>query len=430
MFRLKNRIAVFVLTAVFSLCMVTVGLDGSEFIPRGDPDFDMSVTDDDASLILRFVAGIEKPSFRLQRLSADVDDDGEITVEDARYVHFASLGLISLSDPSALKSYKISVTRVPADTQTGQPSDSTQIISPSPGQNGVKYVDEQKVYLYPDLSSLMSIKDTFIIVTYGYGHCLGMSQYGAVGMARDGYNYIQILQHYYYNVQIAYEQPRSTVSLRGTQVDTIEMLSRIVQQEIAGLTRRGNSVDAEALKAQAVAAYTNMKYSGYKVQGCTYVSSFSRCTEDVINAVKEVAGQFIMYDSEPIYAYYGAMSAGITATTQAVWGTSGQPYIVNVPSYWDCNYSSFVGVKTVSVEQMRNYISAYDGSIRLSDDPSEWLRILAHDDAVNESTGYVYSMQVGDRVINSGAGMIFRDKIMDYSIKSPCFNIIYNGQFY
>lgn len=431
MFRLKNRIAVFVLTALFSLGMVTVGLDGTEFIPRGDPDFDMSVTDDDASLILRFIAGVEKPSSRIQRLAADVDNDGEITFRDARYTHFAALGLISLSDPSVLESYKIKVTLVPADTQGGQSSDdSTQIISPSSQQSGVKYVDDQKIYLYPDLSSLMSIRDTFIIVTYGYGHCLGMSQYGAVGMARDGYNYIQILQHYYYNVQIAYEKPRSTVSLHGTQVDTIEMLSRIVQQEIAGLTRRGSTVDAEALKAQAVAAYTNMKYSDYRVQGCTYVSSFSRCTEDVVNAVKEVAGQFIMYDSKPIYAYYGAMSAGITATTQAVWGTSGQPYIANVPSYWDCNYSSFVGVKTVSVEQMRNYISAYNGSIRLSDDPSQWLRILAHDDAVNESTGYVYSMQVGDRVIESGAGMIFRDKIMDYSIKSPCFNIIYNGQFY
>lgn len=430
MFRLKNRIALFVITALLSLGIVTVGLDGTEFIQRGDTDSDMSVTDDDVATILRISAGLEKPSSRIQRLSADVDNDGKITVKDAKYAHYASLGLISLSDPAALESFGIKVTVKPADTNAAQDSDSTQIIAPQTQQSGVKYVSNEKIYLYPDLSSLMSIKDTFIIVTYGYGHCLGMSQYGAVGMARDGFNYIQILQHYYYNVQIAYETPRETVSLRGNQVDTIEMLSRIVQQEIAGLTRRGNSVDAQALKAQAVAAYTNMKYSGYKVQGCTYVSSFSRCTQDVIDAVREVAGQFIMYDSKPIYAYYGAMSAGITATTQAVWGTSGQPYIANVPSYWDCNYSSYVGVKTVSVEQMRNYITAYDGSIRLSEDPSQWLRILAHDDAVNETTGYVYSMQVGDRVIESGAGMVFRDRIMDYTIKSPCFNIIYNGQFY
>lgn len=434
MFRLKNRFAVFILAALISFCAVTMDLHEDIFCVRGDPDSDLSVTDDDVSLILKYSARLEAPESLVVRMSADVNDDGKITPLDAVYAKYASLGLISLSDPDSLESFGITVTRETVDADpSGSSDDSGQVrivTDASVGAAGTKYVDNQKIYLYPDLSSLLDVRDTFIIVTYGYGHCLGMSQYGAVGMARDGFNYIQILQHYYYNVQIAYEQPRATVSLKGTQVDTIEMLSRIVQQEIAGLTSSSNELDANALKAQAVAAYTNMKYSGYKVQGCTYVSSFSRCTEAVVNAVKEVAGQFIMYDGEPIYAYYGAMSAGITATTQAVWGTSGQPYIANVPSYWDCNYSSYVGVKTVTPAQMKNYITSYDGSIRLSDNPAEWLRILAHDDAVNETTGYVYSMQVGDRVIESGAGMVFRDQIMDYSIKSPCFNIIYNGQFY
>ncbi len=434
MFRLKNRIAVFVITAFISFCAVTMNLHEDIFCVRGDPDSDFSVTADDVALILKYAAGLDRPGSLSVKMSADVNDDGKITTKDAMYANFASLGLISLSDPDSLESYGITVVKetvTPDSEKSGTASDQVQIITDaSVGGMGAKYADNQKIYLYPDLSQLLDIRDTFIIVTYGYGHCLGMSQYGAVGMARDGFNYIQILQHYYYNVQIAYEQPRATVSLKGTQVDTVEMLSRIVQQEIAGLTRSNDELDANALKAQAVAAYTNMKYSDYRVQGCTYVSSFSRCTDDVVNAVKEVVGQFIMYDGAPIYAYYGAMSAGITATTQAVWGTSGQPYIANVPSYWDCNYSSYVGVKTVTPAQMKNYITSYDGSIRLSDDPAEWLRILAHDDAVNETTGYVYSMQVGDRVIESGAGMVFRDKIMDYSIKSPCFNIIYNGQFY
>ncbi len=33
--------------------------------------------------------------------------------------------------------------------------------------------------------------------TRGYGHGVGMSQYGANGMAKNGYSYIQILNHYY-----------------------------------------------------------------------------------------------------------------------------------------------------------------------------------------------------------------------------------------
>ncbi|MDE5587232.1 MAG: stage II sporulation protein D, partial [Bacilli bacterium] len=36
-----------------------------------------------------------------------------------------------------------------------------------------------------------------IITTRGYGHGVGMSQYGAKGMAENGYSYSQILAHYY-----------------------------------------------------------------------------------------------------------------------------------------------------------------------------------------------------------------------------------------
>lgn len=38
--------------------------------------------------------------------------------------------------------------------------------------------------------------------TTGYGHGVGMSQYGANGMAKNGYNYIDILMHYYPNTTL------------------------------------------------------------------------------------------------------------------------------------------------------------------------------------------------------------------------------------
>jgi len=40
------------------------------------------------------------------------------------------------------------------------------------------------------------------IITTGYGHGVGMSQYGAEGMARAGYTYDQILKHYYQGIEI------------------------------------------------------------------------------------------------------------------------------------------------------------------------------------------------------------------------------------
>ena len=41
-----------------------------------------------------------------------------------------------------------------------------------------------------------------IIKNKGYGHGVGMSQYGAQGMALEGYNYQDILKHYYTGIEI------------------------------------------------------------------------------------------------------------------------------------------------------------------------------------------------------------------------------------
>ena len=44
--------------------------------------------------------------------------------------------------------------------------------------------------------------DSIKIITKGYGHGVGMSQYGALGMAKEGYTYEEILSHYYKNTKI------------------------------------------------------------------------------------------------------------------------------------------------------------------------------------------------------------------------------------
>ncbi|GEN57738.1 stage II sporulation protein D [Halolactibacillus alkaliphilus] len=41
-----------------------------------------------------------------------------------------------------------------------------------------------------------------VFQTKGYGHGVGMSQYGADGMAKDGYTHVDILKHYYQGVDI------------------------------------------------------------------------------------------------------------------------------------------------------------------------------------------------------------------------------------
>ena len=50
--------------------------------------------------------------------------------------------------------------------------------------------------------SLKRDGDKVIIDTVGYGHGVGMSQYGAKGMAEEGYNYKEILSYYYSGTSI------------------------------------------------------------------------------------------------------------------------------------------------------------------------------------------------------------------------------------
>ena len=42
----------------------------------------------------------------------------------------------------------------------------------------------------------------FVVSGRGWGHGVGMSQWGAYGMAREGYDHEQILAHYYYGTKV------------------------------------------------------------------------------------------------------------------------------------------------------------------------------------------------------------------------------------
>ena len=44
--------------------------------------------------------------------------------------------------------------------------------------------------------------DQFVFTVFGYGHGVGMSQYGAHFMAQEGYNFVEILNHYYSDTEV------------------------------------------------------------------------------------------------------------------------------------------------------------------------------------------------------------------------------------
>ena len=306
----------------------------------------------------------------------------------------------------------------------------------------VSFLPVNDVY-YPDLPAFPQMPtftvspDTFVFITYGHGHGVGMSQYGAVALARHGYDFLNILAHYYQGVGFVREVvPCETSTLHtGQTVNTYELMCRVVQNEIAGVTKPS---DGEALKAQAVVAYTQLKYYHYKLPNkytMSYVSDMSRVKPEVVAAVNEVYGTFMTYNGGVIAAPFGAFSAGVTASGYSVWGVD-YPYLRPVTSYYDWDvraysgYADLIDVKSFTSEQIRKKINSYDSSIQLGADPSQWLQVLAHDKALSPEIGYLTAIRIGDRVLTERdrVGEVFRMDVMDLAIKSQCFSLIYFDQ--
>ena len=59
-----------------------------------------------------------------------------------------------------------------------------------------------KLFLKSTYFEIIKEDNKIIIKNKGYGHGVGMSQYGAQGMAKEGYNYQDILKHYYTDIEI------------------------------------------------------------------------------------------------------------------------------------------------------------------------------------------------------------------------------------
>ena len=130
--------------------------------------------------------------------------------------------------------------------------------------------------------------------------------------------------------------------------------------------------ESEALKAQAVAAYTYAcLYRGGSAEEWdltddstlhqAYISPDERAKkwgedaavyeEKIRAAVRSVLGEKIYYEGEPIFAVYHAISAGHTESAKNIWGKD-FPYLCGVPSVGDKEHESFKTTATFSAEEL------------------------------------------------------------------------------
>ncbi len=213
-----------------------------------------------------------------------------------------------------------------------------------------------------------------------------------------------------------------TVNAGGTIItDTaLNIVSYAVMAEISDV------FDDEAIKAQAIAAYTYIKY--YNMNGQNAYIAKSTPSEKVKRLVGQVIGKGMYYNGELIQSVYTASTAGRTAAAKNVWGID-YPYLQSqdtgfIDKEYDINYGRKV---TFTSQEIKDYVSNSTGIV-LTGDPAEWIKIESYFDEIfvgQMSIGGYTTFNNGTRDVNI-TGRVFRETIMNYDIRSYCFDISYD----
>lgn len=272
---------------------------------------------------------------------------------------------------------------------------------------------------------------TFVFKVYGYGHGVGMSQHGAMEMAKNGKTYDEILTHYYSGTTVKTDSATpATINYGGKDIPIVEYLCKTTKQEMGY-----GSAGEEAVKAQMVAIYTFAKTYDFVVakskhaysEGFDYKGSrlYDICL-DLLGMSSEEdtpAAPYVDYNGKAAFTCYFSTSAGKTASAESVWGADQYPYLKGGASSPEDAGATEV---EFTAEEMKSLIEAYakkkGKDITLSDDPAEWLEIVSHDSCRDSGCGYVTKMRVGNYTMRGNA---FRADVMNYKIRSHCFTVEY-----
>ncbi len=278
----------------------------------------------------------------------------------------------------------------------------------------------------PTIAPQPSSKGLFTFYVFGYGHGVGMSQTGANYLANQGWKWSEILAHYYYDPGtsiIQGDKYPDTITYAGAKYETREYLAKALESEM------GPSFHTEALKAQCVAIYTFAKHNKYNLNADATAFSAASPSATVYAVVDDVMrnGFYVANNDGVALTPYHAMSAGKTTSYYNVWGKNSETHVSYLAggrkSYGDYLHTDFKSVYTITSDDLKKLIESNDDlKVNLSGDPSTWLTILTHDQAVREDIGYVSTINVGGMVLT---GNDFRIKVMEGRIRSHCFALQY-----
>ena len=240
------------------------------------------------------------------------------------------------------------------------------------------------------------------------------------------------------NAQTAGDETEITVLRGGEPVKTTlaAYLPGVVAAEMPV------SFETEALKAQAVAARTYiLDRAAHPVEAhpeaavcddpgccCAWISEdamrenwgreFRRSRAKIRAAVRETAGQRLIYAGEPIRAVFHSASAGRTESSEALWGPL--PYLVSVESpETAADVPGFETEVRLTPEELRAAVSAAYPDIALPEDPAAWLG-----EAGTDASGRVSSLAIGDQTVSGAEARAL------FSLRSTAFTVSFaDGEF-
>lgn len=188
----------------------------------------------------------------------------------------------------------------------------------------------------------------------------------------------------------------------------------------------GSSFDEEAIKAQAVASYSYVKYFNERGSSPS-VAMKTNVSRKVKECVAEVIGEGIYYNGKICQAVYCASSGGYTTNAKDVWGGD-VPYLRSVESEYDEDYDRNYGrVVTFTEDEVRSIIEDYMG-ITLSDNPEEWIVIESYTDGdyVGDVTIDGHTTYKKNGKTQKITGRAVREDIFDFDLRSAKFDVEYD----
>ena len=196
--------------------------------------------------------------------------------------------------------------------------------------------------------------------------------------------------------------------------DAYDIVCQVVHNEV------GTLMQEEAIKAQAIAAYSYIKF--YNNKGTTpQISLKPYPSQKIKNCVSAVSGLAAYYNGKVALTTFSASTAGSTADSKDVWGTS-YPYLASVESKYDNLDMNYGRTKTYSESTLKSKLESYFG-ITLSSNPNNWISIQSR-----LSGNLVGTVSIDGQTTTTGRKL--RESVLSYGIRSASFDISYsNGTF-